>query len=44
MNKMADSGKEYKFVADDIEVTSDMEEEVAAMGKGNQEEQKEETE
>ena len=33
---MADSGKEYKFVEDEVEMTKDMEEEVSAMGKGDE--------
>lgn len=33
---MADSGKEYKFVEDKVEITKDMEEEVSAMGKGDE--------
>lgn len=33
---MADSGKQYKFVEDEVEMTKDMEEEVSAMGKGDE--------
>lgn len=33
---MADSGKQYKFVEDEVEMTKDMAAEIAAMGKGDE--------
>lgn len=33
---MADSGKQYKFVEENVDITKEMDEEISAMGKGDE--------